>query len=82
MPVTVDHYEHVRNHFRSLLGDECQVCGSVFNLEFHHKLALKTKQGRGRDVRMWEWFTAWADKNLSLLCHDCHTKFHNGKTEE
>lgn len=76
MPVSVDHYEEVRDHFKSLLGRECVVCGSVFNLEFHHKQPLKTHMGRGRDVRMWEWFAAYKNKNLSLLCDVCHKKFH------
>lgn len=76
MPLTVDHYDDVRSHFKLVLGGECQVCGSVFNLELHHKTALNTHMGRGRDVRLWEWFTAYKNNNLSLLCDSCHKKFH------
>ena len=76
MPVTANHYDCVRDHFKSLFGNECQVCGSVFNLEFHHKTPLNTKNGRGKQERMWEWFAAYKQNNLSLLCDSCHKKFH------
>ena len=77
MPITDEHYKDIRDHFISLLGGECCVCGSVFNIELHHKQPLNSKMGRGRDIRMWEWFKAYADNNISLLCNDCHKKYHS-----
>lgn len=82
MPVSTDHFNSVQDLIKHQLGGECQVCGSVFNLEFHHKIPLKTKNGRGRDVRMWEWVVAHRNNNLSLLCNVCHKKFHNGDDVE
>jgi len=76
MPISNGHYNLVRDHFLKLLGDECCVCGSVFNIELHHKQPLTTLDGRGSTVRMWEWFKAYSENNLSLLCHECHVKFH------
>lgn len=78
MPINNERYSQVRAHFRKLLGGDCCLCGSVFNLEFHHPIPLNTSKGRGRDVRMWEWFNAYSEGNLSLLCRSCHKKYHKG----
>ena len=77
MAITSAHYNLVRDHFIALLGGECCVCGSVFSLEIHHKIPMGMGEGRGREVRMWEWYVSYWDKNLSLLCNTCHKKFHS-----
>ena len=79
MPVSDKHYDGVREHFKALLGGECAVCGSVFSLEFHHKDPIAAGEGRGRAVRMWEWFNAYKDSNLMLVCHWCHCELHDYK---
>lgn len=76
MPLTGDHYRKIRSLFLHLLGNECVVCGSVFNLEIHHKVDSGMGENRGRDRRAWNWFDEYEDNNLSLLCHECHVKFH------
>jgi len=76
MPVTTEHYHTIREHFVALLGGECAVCSSVFNLEIHHKQPTIKGDNRGRERRMWEWFKSYENKNLSLLCHGCHVKVH------
>ena len=76
MTVNREHYVMVRDHFKGLLGNECCICGSVFNLEFHHKAKLNSGEGRGRTARMWEWYEAYSKSNLSLLCHTCHVDVH------
>ena len=76
MPISTDHYRTIREHFVALLGGECAVCGSVFNLEIHHKEQRLAGENRGRSRRMWEWFDSYRENNITLLCHECHVKFH------
>ena len=80
MPITDEHYQLVRNHFIVLLGSRCSLCGSVFNLEIHHMNDKHDMQGegRGRTNRMWNWFSSYEINCISLLCRDCHKKYHNG----
>ena len=85
MTLKTENYQRVRNHFIRLFGGKCQKCGSIWThtFEFHHNIPPKIRgSGRGRRERMWEWFDAYADNNLELLCHDCHVKLHseNNKT--
>lgn len=79
MPISLDHYTAVREHFKFLLGHECAHCGTSFNLEFHHITPSLRGEGRGRDVRMWDWFDQYREANLLLLCHDCHCELHNNE---
>ena len=76
MPLSTNHYQKIRTHFVTLLGGECVVCGSTFNLEIHHKVDSKMGESRGRDRRAWNWFEEYENNNISLLCHNCHTKVH------
>lgn len=79
MPITTEHYVLIRQHFLNLFGNECCLCGSPFNLEIHHKegfLNDLTGNSRGREKRMWNWFTSYENNNLSVLCHECHNKYH------
>lgn len=83
MPITKEHYKLIRNHFLILLGSKCS-CGESdkINLHFHHPEGTELENGtgngknpycgRGRDVRMWEWFEAYANGNLRIECEECH----------
>lgn len=77
MSVLEEHYHSVRSHFQRLMGGKCVVCGTFFDLEFHHKQPCGLGANRGMSVRMWEWFDAYEADNLSLLCHDCHVRHHH-----
>ena len=80
MPISKEHYELVKTHFLTLLGEKCS-CGELDKkiLVFHHPNGselengcMNSWHGRGRDVRMWEWFQAYAEGNLEIKCKDCH----------
>jgi len=70
MAITLEHYQSVRQHFITLLGGKCAVCGTVESLELDHIVSngWYVGRGRGRDIRMWEWFESQAEGNLQILC--------------
>ncbi len=70
MAITLKHYQSVRQHFIRLLGGKCAVCGITEDLEIDHIISngWHTGKGRDRDIRMWEWFESYTEKNLQILC--------------
>jgi len=58
-----DIYEQLRNQILRRDGWRCQSCGSMSNLEVHHK-ELRSQSGGD------------SEENLIALCNSCHTKIH------
>ena len=58
-----DVYEQLRNQILGRDGWRCQSCGSMSNLEVHHK---DFRSHSGAD----------SEENLITLCNGCHTKIH------
>lgn len=56
-------YEKLRHRVLERDSWRCQVCGSMQNLEVHHK-ALRSRQGDDEEV------------NLITLCSFCHSHEH------
>jgi 5-methylcytosine-specific restriction endonuclease McrA len=56
-------YENLRQEVLLRDGWRCQSCGTMANLEVHHK---EFRSRSGDD----------SDENLITLCHDCHILFH------
>ena len=59
-------YEQLRNQVLRRDGWRCQSCGSMSNLEVHHKHFLSHS---GND----------SEENLITLCNACHTAVHRGR---
>jgi 5-methylcytosine-specific restriction endonuclease McrA len=57
-------YENLRQQVQLRDGWRCQFCGSMSNLELHHKLF---RSHSGHD----------SEENLIALCSSCHTEKHN-----
>jgi 5-methylcytosine-specific restriction enzyme A len=58
-----DVYEQLRNQILGRDGWRCQSCGSMSNLEVHHK---DFRSHSGAD----------SEENLITLCNGCHTRIH------
>jgi ATP-dependent DNA helicase RecQ len=57
-------YDQLRNQVLRRDGWRCQSCGTMFNLEVHHK------QFRGQSGHD-------SEENLITLCAGCHARSHN-----
>jgi len=57
-------YETLRQEILRRDGWRCQFCGSMSNLEVHHK---EFRSHAGSD----------SEENLITLCSDCHARAHN-----
>ena len=58
-------YEQLRNQVLRRDGWRCQSCGTISNLEVHHK---EFRSQSGDD----------SEENLITLCTTCHTSVHYG----
>ena len=56
-------YQKLREHILRRDGWRCQLCGSMTNLEVHHK---QFRSHSGED----------SEHNLITLCPDCHASTH------
>lgn len=66
-----------RNRAIEYLGDKC-LCGSVSNLEFHHKEPSKKERNISSLLSCrWESLSKELDK-CELLCESCHNSIHSG----
>ena len=52
-------------------GYKCRWCGSIDDLQVHHK--YYNKYPDGSRVRAWD----YPDDALIVLCRDCHEKYHS-----
>jgi phage terminase large subunit GpA-like protein len=57
-------YRKLRKQILRRDGWRCQLCGSMTNLEIHHK-RFRSRSGEDNE------------HNLITLCHDCHASTHN-----
>ncbi len=60
-------YDTLRNQVLRRDGWRCQSCGTMSNLEVHHK---KFRSQAGDD----------SEENLITLCSACHAGFHEGRS--
>jgi 5-methylcytosine-specific restriction endonuclease McrA len=60
-------YEQLRNHVLQRDGWRCQACGTMSNLEVHHK---EFRSQSGDD----------SEQNLITLCVVCHASLHQNRT--
>jgi 5-methylcytosine-specific restriction endonuclease McrA len=58
-------YEVLRQQVLRRDGWRCQACGTMSNLEVHHK---QFRSHSGHDT----------EENLITLCNDCHGSIHKG----
>jgi len=58
-----ENYRELRKHVLRRDGWRCQLCGSMTNLEVHHK---QFRSHSGED----------SEHNLITLCPDCHASTH------
>jgi 5-methylcytosine-specific restriction endonuclease McrA len=58
-----DVYEQLRNQILRRDGWRCQSCGTMSNLEVHHR---DFRSHSGKD----------SEENLITLCNGCHTRIH------
>ena len=59
-----DSYDQLRNQVLHRDGWRCQSCGTMSNLEVHHK---QFRSQSGDD----------SEENLITLCSGCHARIHN-----
>lgn len=76
MSLTADKRHLIKDVIRKVLGNECVKCGSVVNLEVHHKIPCGFGVGRGSTRRCWDWMESYMEDNIELLCHECHVEHH------
>lgn len=86
MPIKKENYYLIRRHFIRLFKNECAICHIKCNddgkydtdngfciMEFDHiKPNGIMRHDVSRSVREWEWFKAFYDDNLQLLCRHCN----------
>ena len=68
-PIRLEQQDYQKLHEHVLWRDgwRCQVCGSLSNLEVHHK-ELRSQSGDD------------SDQNLITLCVACHSLVHGGQS--
>ena len=57
---------------KKIIMDNCELCGTEYNLQTHHILHQKTADKEG----MIGIYSKNAKHNLQKLCADCHKKQH------
>jgi 5-methylcytosine-specific restriction endonuclease McrA len=60
------HYWRVVSAYVKYRQHKCQLCGSIKQLNVHHKDYTQ----RGNEIERWQ-------ESLITLCHSCHARFHN-----
>jgi len=61
-------YDSLRQQILRRDGWRCQLCGSMSNLEVHHK---QFRSHSGQD----------SEENLITLCTQCHDRIHRGNAD-
>ena len=85
-PILVDQEIRYRRYDRNelvkrLLANECEICGSMQNVEVHHirKLADLKNDGR-REKSLWQKIMAARRRKTLIICRECHEAIHAGRT--
>lgn len=60
-----DHWQHVRTRALERAAHRCQVCNASSELDVHHRTYVR--------------LGAEADGDLTVLCRDCHGRFHDAQ---
>jgi hypothetical protein len=58
-----DHWKRLAAYMKRSVGERCQLCNAAGELHAHHR----TYERRGREI----------DNDLTVLCAECHAKFHD-----
>ena len=58
-----------------LLAQECELCGSMDNIEVHHIRKLADLKGNSR----WEKVMAARRRKTLVVCQNCHKQVHHGR---
>ena len=67
--------------FRSLLADECEMCGSTVDVEVHNIRALKDLNVKGRREKpKWVRLMAARKRITLVVCRTCHMDIHHGRS--
>ncbi len=62
-----------------LLADECEMCGSMDNIEVHHVRALRDLNVKGRREKpKWVQVMAARRRKTIVVCRPCHLNAHDG----
>lgn len=72
-------YKQKMIDLRVEFGNVCQVCGSAYDLHFHHIDPYGHGGGRGRNARVL--MVVRDPDNFLLLCAECHKKVHRGELD-
>jgi 5-methylcytosine-specific restriction endonuclease McrA len=61
-------------------NNRCQACGSIKNLQIHHKQIHYDASTRGQKTPARKLPWKYPDNLMITLCRDCHNKGHQRKT--
>jgi hypothetical protein len=65
-----------------LLADQCELCGSRWNVQVHHVRALKDLRRQGRIPRpLWVMAMAARRRKTLVVCRRCHMDIHHGRSK-
>ena len=67
--LNAEKYEQLRQRVLWRDGWRCQFCGTMSNLEVHHK---EFRSRSGQDI----------EQNLITLCKPCHSRVHEGRISD
>lgn len=89
MAIKPENYRLIRRHFYKLFGYKCAICGiecdengfydddngNLCTMELDHiKPNGVMRYKVGTSQRTWEWFAAYENNNLQMLCVKCNCK--------
>ena len=75
-------YRTDRNELiKRLLADECEMCGSMVDVEVHHIRALRDLNVKGRREKpSWVQLMAARKRITLVVCRTCHMDIHHGRS--
>ena len=75
-------YRTDRNELvKRLLADECEMCGSMVDVEVHHIRALRDLNVKGqREKPQWVQIMAARKRKTLVVCRTCHMDIHHGRS--
>ena len=75
-------YRTERNELvKRLLADECEMCGSMVDVEVHHIRALRDLNVKGQQEKpKWVQIMAARKRKTLVVCRKCHMDIHHGRS--